>query len=173
MTQWGTFGQQIWSTYGQNKEIFGNTVNIILFQTRLKKKKYLTVDPMSAFHLTTEFAHSSYSSYNEVGKIPQAPSYLGAPHHHDLFFMVSTSVSTRALALFGPGALEKKNPSKIWGANPPLAMSILTKLYIETFKGFLMVFDGSLRFVKGFLCRCYLDETSSNFFGIQQSSSGT
>jgi hypothetical protein len=43
MMQWGTFGQQIWSTYGQFIEIFGNTVNIILFQTSLKKKKYLTV----------------------------------------------------------------------------------------------------------------------------------
>jgi hypothetical protein len=31
------------------KKVFGQSVNIILLQTRLNKKKYLTDDPMSAF----------------------------------------------------------------------------------------------------------------------------
>jgi hypothetical protein len=38
MIKWGTFGQQIWGTYGQFKFFFGNSLNFILFQSRLKKK---------------------------------------------------------------------------------------------------------------------------------------
>jgi hypothetical protein len=65
MIKWGTFGQKIWGTYGQFKKVFGNAANFILFQNRFKKKKYLTVDPMSAFRLATDFSHSSVE-INEI-----------------------------------------------------------------------------------------------------------
>jgi hypothetical protein len=42
MIKWGTFGQQIWGTYGQFQKKIGHTLNFILFQSRLKKKQYLS-----------------------------------------------------------------------------------------------------------------------------------
>jgi hypothetical protein len=43
MIKWGTFGQHIWSTYAQFQKKNGNAINFILFQSRLKKKYYMTM----------------------------------------------------------------------------------------------------------------------------------
>jgi hypothetical protein len=39
------WAQQIWGTYGKFQKQFGNVINFIIFQSRLKPKKYLRVDP--------------------------------------------------------------------------------------------------------------------------------
>jgi hypothetical protein len=57
MIKWGSFGQQIWGTYGKFKKVIGNTIHFILFQSRLTNKYHLTVDPMSASRLAADFYH--------------------------------------------------------------------------------------------------------------------
>jgi hypothetical protein len=70
--------------------------------------------------------------YNEVGKTPRGSSSLGPPTAWPLFyfFFARTSFWTGAFARFRSylitfwGPLEK-NPTKNWGANPPLVRATL------------------------------------------------